>query len=44
MRTGFEMSAPAIADVFDRTVAEALGDLLILTDTEVKSVPRRAFG
>ena len=44
MRTGFEMSAPAIADVFDRTVAEALGDLLILTDAEVNSVPRRAFG
>ena len=44
MRTGFEMSAPAISDVFDRTVAEALGDLLTLTDTEVKSVPRRAFG
>jgi AcrR family transcriptional regulator len=44
MRTGFEMSAPAIADVFDRTVAEVLGDLLILTDTEMDSASRRARG
>ena len=43
-RTGFEMSAPAIADVFDRTVAEALGDLLIRTETEMDSVSRRALG
>ena len=41
MRTGFEMSAPAIADVFDRTIARALGDLIIRTDTEVHSPPRR---
>ena len=27
MRTGFEMSAPAISDVFDRTVAQARGSL-----------------
>ena len=27
MRTGFEMSAPAISDVFDRTVVQAMGDL-----------------
>jgi AcrR family transcriptional regulator len=27
MRTGFEMSAPQIADVFDRSVAQALGGL-----------------
>jgi AcrR family transcriptional regulator len=33
MRTGFEMSAPAIADVFDRTVATALGDLPTRTGT-----------
>lgn len=33
MRTGFEMSAPAIADVFDRTVATALGDLATRTGT-----------
>lgn len=32
MRTGFEMSAPAIADVFDRTVDEILGDLLTAAD------------
>ena len=44
MRTGFEMSAPAIADVFERTVAEVLGDLLILADTEMHSAPRRAPG
>jgi AcrR family transcriptional regulator len=30
MRTGFDMSAPAIADVFDRTVGEALEDLFVL--------------
>ena len=30
MRTGFEMSAPEIADVFDRTVAEVIGDLNVL--------------
>ena len=30
MRTGFEMSAPAIADVFDRTVAVVLRDLFVL--------------
>ena len=42
MRTGFEMSAPAIADVFDRTAERALGDLLIRTDSEVHSVPRPA--
>jgi len=33
MRTGFEMSAPAIADVFDRTVATVLGDLPTRTGT-----------
>ena len=44
MRTGFEMSAPAIADVFDRTVAEVLRDLLILSDAEMHSAPRRASG
>ncbi|WP_344066748.1 TetR/AcrR family transcriptional regulator [Microbacterium pumilum] len=42
MRTGFEMSAPAIADVFERTVAKVLGDVLILTDTEMAGVSRRA--
>jgi AcrR family transcriptional regulator len=30
MRIGFEMSAPTIADVFDRTVTDALGDLFVL--------------
>jgi hypothetical protein len=44
MRTGFEMSAPAIADVFDRTVAQSLGDLLIRTDTRVDGVSQRALG
>ena len=44
MRTGFEMSAPAIADVFERTVAQVLGDLLIVTNTEMGSVSRRAPG
>ncbi len=42
MRTGFEMSAPAIADVFERTVAQALGDLFILTDTDADRVSRPA--
>jgi AcrR family transcriptional regulator len=41
MRTGFEMSAPAIADVFDRTVAEVLGDLFPLRD-ELNDASRRA--
>jgi AcrR family transcriptional regulator len=41
MRTGFELSAPAIADVFDRTVAQALGDLLVVTRTEMDSSARR---
>lgn len=44
MRTGFEMSAPSIADVFDRTVAEAMGDLLVLTDTETDGASRRVPG
>ena len=35
MRTGFEMSAPAIADVFDRTVAQVLGDLFVLADAAI---------
>ena len=39
-----EMSAPEISDVFDRTVAEVLGDLIILTDTETDSTSRRARG
>ncbi|MET0830087.1 MAG: TetR family transcriptional regulator [Microbacterium sp.] len=42
MRTGFEMSAPAIADVFERTVAQALRDLVILTDAEMPSASGRA--
>lgn len=41
LRTGFEMSAPEISDVFDRTVAVALGDLRIPRQTEV-SDSRRA--
>ena len=44
MRTGFEMSAPAIADVFDRTVAQALGDVISRTDAEMARVSRRAHG
>lgn len=40
MRTGFELSAPEIADVFDRTVAQVLGDL-IAVGSEVDSLPRR---
>jgi AcrR family transcriptional regulator len=44
MRTGFEMSAPAIADVFERTVAQVMGDLVIITDTEVDSASQRARG
>lgn len=42
MRTGFEMSAPAIADVFDRTVAEALGDVFVLREGGMNTVSRRA--
>ncbi|WP_325484021.1 TetR/AcrR family transcriptional regulator [Microbacterium sp.] len=44
MRTGFEMSAPAIADVFDRTVAEVLGDLFMPTDTEMGISSHQAPG
>lgn len=44
MRTGFDLSAPAIADVFDRTVAEVLGDLFLRTSTESGSGTRRAAG
>ena len=44
MRTGFEMSAPAIADVLDRTVPVVLGDLFVLRDAGIDSasglVPR----
>jgi AcrR family transcriptional regulator len=42
MRTGFEMSAPAIADIFDRTVAEAMGDLFSRTRAGDDSAARRA--
>ena len=41
MRTGFEMSATAIADVFERTVAEVLGDLVVLADLQMDSASRR---
>jgi hypothetical protein len=44
MRTGFEMSAPAIADVFDRTVAQALGEVISRTDAEMARVSRQAHG
>ena len=42
MRTGFEMSAPAIADVFDRTVAEALGDVFVFRERGMDSASPRA--
>jgi AcrR family transcriptional regulator len=35
MRTGFDMSASQISDVFDRTLVEILGDLVILRETEM---------
>ncbi len=35
MRTGFEMSAPEIADVFERTVAQVLGDLIASTPVDM---------
>ena len=41
MRTGFEMSAPAIADVFDRTVAQVLKDLIVLADTDADDASQR---
>ncbi len=44
MRTGFEMSAPEIADVFDRTVAEVLGDVFVLGDSGIHAASRRAPG
>lgn len=44
MRTGFEMSAPEIADVFDRTVAEALGDVFIRRDSGIDTASRRVSG
>jgi hypothetical protein len=44
MRTGFEMSAPEIADVFDRTVAEALGDLFVLRESGIDTASRRVSG
>jgi AcrR family transcriptional regulator len=37
MRTGFEMSAPAIADVFDRIVAQTLGEFMSRTFDEFDS-------
>lgn len=40
MRTGFEMSAPEIADVFDRTVAEVLKDLFVLRAAGVDGASR----
>jgi AcrR family transcriptional regulator len=42
MRTGFEMSAPAIADVFDRTVAQALGDLPARSESVIDGLSRPA--
>lgn len=42
MRTGFEMSAPAIADVFDRTVAQALGDLPTRSESVIDGLSRPA--
>jgi AcrR family transcriptional regulator len=44
MRTGFEMSAPAIADAFEGTVAEVLGKLPTLADTGMERASRRARG
>lgn len=44
MRTGFDLSAPAIAEVFDRTVAEVLGDLFAGTAAESGGGSRRAAG
>jgi AcrR family transcriptional regulator len=44
MRTGFEMSAPEIADVFDRTVAEALGDVFVLRESGIDTASRRVSG
>ncbi len=40
MRTGFEMSAPTIADVFDRTVAQVLRDLFVLQKAAVDGASR----
>ena len=41
MRTGFDLSGAAIADVFDRTVAEVLGDLFSRAAPEPLIAPRR---
>jgi AcrR family transcriptional regulator len=44
MRTGFEMSAPTIADVFDRTVIQVLGEFMPgpvgQLDTSAHRMPR----
>ncbi|WP_435749202.1 TetR/AcrR family transcriptional regulator [Microbacterium sp. PMB16] len=34
MRTGFDMSAPAIGDVFERTASQVLGDLVGVTEAD----------
>lgn len=44
MRTGFDMSAPAIADVFERTAAQVLGDLLIPATAGMDGASGRAPG
>ncbi len=44
MRTGFEMSAPAISDVFERTVAEVLGNRFALTATGMDGTSQRVAG
>lgn len=40
MRTGFEMSGPEIADAFDRTVEQALGDVFVATDAAERQAQR----
>jgi AcrR family transcriptional regulator len=42
MRTGFDMSASDIADVFDRTVAVVLGDLLVPRESEIGASRRES--
>lgn len=42
MRTGFEMSAPQIADVFERSVSQALSGVVGTTGTVADRAPGRA--
>ena len=44
MRTGFEMSAPAMADVFERTVSQVLDELAGPTDVQIDRPRGRVSG